>query len=127
MSLVEHAETELKIAGLFDGDSDYEGMLGESVLELVKVFAGQGHSGYSAMMTVDLLSRLLKYEPLGPLTDNPSEWNHIDERMGGPNLWQSRRNPQALSHDGGKTYYLLSEWSDKDEKPVIWHESENVD
>jgi hypothetical protein len=32
MSLVMHAEQELKLAGLLDKDSDYNGMLGYSVL-----------------------------------------------------------------------------------------------
>jgi hypothetical protein len=34
MSLIEHAKTELQIAGLFDKDSDYEGALEEAVMEL---------------------------------------------------------------------------------------------
>lgn len=33
MGLIDHAKTELQIAGLFDKDSDYEGMLAESVME----------------------------------------------------------------------------------------------
>ena len=32
----------------FDQDSDYEGMLGTAVYEIIKVFAQQGHSGASA-------------------------------------------------------------------------------
>ena len=49
--LVEHAKRELEIAGLFDADSDYEGYIAESVLELIKTFAAQGHSGGSADLT----------------------------------------------------------------------------
>ena len=40
--LTDHARNELKLAGLFDKDSDYDGMLGDSVMELVKVFSKQG-------------------------------------------------------------------------------------
>ena len=49
----------LKSRGLFDEDSDYNGMLGEAVLELVKVFSKQGHSGFSAGLTKEMFYRLL--------------------------------------------------------------------
>lgn len=64
MSLIEHANKELTKAGLFDKDSDYNGELGNGVLELMTVFANQGHSGYSAMLTRDLFHRLSNFEEL---------------------------------------------------------------
>lgn len=63
-NLVDHAEKELKRVGLFDKDSDYDGMLGEDVLELITVFAGQGHSGMSAQMTRELFHKLSNFENL---------------------------------------------------------------
>lgn len=62
--LLKHANKELKKAGLFDKDSDYDGMLGESVSELISTFAEQGHSGYSAMMTRELFHKLSNFEEL---------------------------------------------------------------
>ena len=38
-NLVDYAERELKLAGLFDKDADYGGMLGHAVLKMVKLFA----------------------------------------------------------------------------------------
>jgi len=49
----------LKSRGLFDEDADYGGMLGEAVLELIKVFSRQGHSGFSAGLTKEMFYRLL--------------------------------------------------------------------
>ena len=49
----------LKRQGLFDDDSDYGGMLGDAVFELIKVFSKQGHSGFSARITRALFNRLL--------------------------------------------------------------------
>jgi len=49
----------LKSRGFFDEDSDYEGMLGEAILELVEVFSRQGHSGFSAGLTKEMFYRLL--------------------------------------------------------------------
>ena len=36
MSIIDHATTELEIAGLFDNDSDYNGAIGEAVMELIE-------------------------------------------------------------------------------------------
>lgn len=103
-NLVTHAERELQRAGLFDQDSDYGGMLGDAVLDMVKVFSEQGHSGFSAAMTIDILSRVLKYEVLTPITSNPDEWMDV-----GNDMWQSRRQPNIFSTDSGQTWYNLDE------------------
>jgi hypothetical protein len=101
-NLVEYAETELRRAGFFDKDSDYDGMLGESVLELVKKFAEQGHSGASATMTVDLAERLMRFEPLTPLTGEADEWNDVSDvggHEGGP-IFQNKRYSSVFMEDG---------------------------
>jgi hypothetical protein len=112
-NLVNHAVRELDIIGypatpvIEEGFSiDYEHEIRKSVLKIVEEFASQGHSGMSASITLAMLTKLLDYKPLSPLTDNPNEWNQVD--LGGE-AWQSQRNPEAFSTDGGKTYYLLSE------------------
>lgn len=104
MSLVQHAETELRLAGLFDKDSDYDGALGPAVMELVEKFAAQGHSGFSAGLTLDLFNRVASFKPLTPITSNPDEWMEC-----GPSVWQNRRKPTTFSKDGGKTWYDLDE------------------
>lgn len=117
---VEWAEEELRRAGLFDEDSDYGGMMGESVMKLIEAFSGEGHSGFSASMAASIFGELSAWKPLTPLTDDPTEWMHIEEAMAGrPDCWQSRRNPSAFSNDGGKSYYLLTDrlsWPRK----VLW-------
>jgi len=105
--LVDHAKGELERVGMFNEDSDYGGMLGNAVMELMQTFAKQGHSGCSADMTRELFSKLAKWEPLSPVTNNPNEWTNVSE-FGFPeseNLWQSKRNPALFSKDGGKTHY----------------------
>lgn len=113
-----HARTELELAGLFDGDSDYHGMLGPCVMEILEVFARQGHSGYSVMMTLDLVNRLIHHENLTSLTSDPDEWIDHTEISGGNPTYQNKRNSKAFSEDGGQTYYLL------DEEPRVMHEAE---
>lgn len=102
MSLVEYAKSELERAGLFDEDSDYNGMLGKATLELIEVFADQGHSGFSAHLVRDLFNKLADFKPITELTYGPEEWNEVGEGM-----WQNKRNPCVFSTDGGKTHYSL--------------------
>jgi hypothetical protein len=119
MGLVAHAEYELRRAGLFDKDSDYEGMLGEATMRLVKVFAEEGHSGFSAHLAIQLFSKLASFKTLTPLTDNPEEWNDVSGygSIDHAPMWQNKRQSSCFSNDGGKTYY------DVDDKERIIKES----
>lgn len=107
MSLVEHANTELKLAGLLDKDSDYNGMIGESVLELMKKFAAQGHSGFSAHLTLDIFTKLANFKNLTPIGTTKDEW-FAHGMMDNRELWQNKRNCELFSYDGGKTYYNVN-------------------
>lgn len=102
MSLIEHAERELKLAGLTEPDSDYYPMLYNNIMDIVKVFSEAGHSGMSASITVNILNRLLSFKSLTPLTADPDEWNEV-----GSNMWQSNRQADAFSDNAGLTWYFL--------------------
>lgn len=107
-NLEAHAERELRTAGLFDKDSDYEGMIGEAVLALVKVFAEQGHSGFSANLTLKVFDQVAHFKCLTGLTDNPDEWMQVSPDImpnGDLPVWQSLRQCSCFSNDGGKTFY----------------------
>lgn len=110
-SIKEHAEREMRAAGLYDSDADYGTMIPDAVMELVDRFAAQGHSGGSASMVLAIFLKVATQQNLTPLTDNPEEWHFHDESVAGfdGGFWQNNRNGEAFSHDGGKTYYLLSE------------------
>lgn len=80
MSLVEFAKQELKAIGYLDGNNDfYEGMTAKAVLELIELFAKQGHSGMSASLVAGLFGKLAAYKPLSPLTGEDSEWMEVSE------------------------------------------------
>lgn len=106
----DYAQRELELAGLFSEDSDYGGMIGEAVMELVEVFVKQGHSGFSAGMTLHLFRKVASFEPITPLTFEPEEWNHVHE-----DTYQHRRKPSVFSDDG------LKHWYDLDEEPRRYH------
>lgn len=109
MSLIEHAERELDLAGLRNEGSIYDGMIGEAVLELVRVFAGQGHSGGSAEIATSVFNEVVRYRPLTPITSNPDEWMDVSAASGGNPMWQSTRNPALFSTDGGTSWYNIDE------------------
>jgi len=105
-NLVDWAKRELELAGLFDKDSDYDGALGPSILETVKIFSEQGHSGGSAGITRSILNKLLDWEPLS-LVKNPLIEGYADVGGMGTPLYQCTRDSTIFSEDGGKTWYKL--------------------
>lgn len=106
-NLVNHATRELALMGMtVDSEDEMNAAMARAVLGIVEKFATQGHSGMSAGYALGTLERLLAFKPLTPLTDNPEEWTEVAE-----GLWQSVRDSEAFSKDGGKTYTLNSERS----------------
>lgn len=112
MSLIAHAERELNESGLMSEGSDYDGMVGEAVLELITVFAKQGHSGNSAYATVDLFRRLATYQILVPLKNPMQTGEYLDHSdiSGGHPTFQSTRKSSVFSEDGGKTWYDIDKY-----------------
>lgn len=103
-NLVDHARKELELIG-------EEPETIEQYVKIIQAFADCGHSGMSAAHMTGVLNELLQYNNLSLLTDDLDEWMHISADMttAGEDLWQNKRNPEAFSHDGGFSYYLLSE------------------
>jgi hypothetical protein len=109
-NLLKHAEQEMRLAGLYDEDADYGGMIPEAVLKVVKVFSEEGHSGYSARLTGDILQKVLRFQTLTPINSDPQFWMEVSaEQMGRPGVWQSTRDGTYFSEDGGQTFYCLDD------------------
>ncbi len=119
MSLVDHAERELRLAGLFDKDSDYDGETARAVMALVHVFASQGHSGGSAHMVLHAFERVARFKTLTDITSDPSEWNDVSS-MSGPSgpAWQNARQSSCFSDDGGRTYYDIDDGHERVVRPT---------
>lgn len=102
-NLLEHAKKELELYGAFDKKKDfYGGMTGKSVMQLMKVFEKQGHSGMSAPMVVGLFSKVANFKPLVPIMCTDEEWVEVS-----PSVFQNSRLSSVFK-DGkkGKPYYL---------------------
>lgn len=109
-NLERHAKEELKLAGLLDKDSDYNGMIGKAVLELVKTFSKQGHSGFSAQWTLDVFNQVVSFKNLTPIGKSKDEWMDVAEMTAdGKGMWQNKRRSTTFSRDGGKTWYDIDD------------------
>lgn len=72
--LIDHAKRELELMGECD-------LVVNSVLELITVFAKQGHSGSSAPHCASLFEHLAGYGILTPLTGEDEEWCEVREGL----------------------------------------------
>ena len=118
-NLIRHAVKELETIG-------EEKSVIVGYLKMIEVFVEMGHSGGSASVFIPTLTSLLNFTNLKPLTNNPDEWTCHSEEVSGvrDGLWQSKRNGEAFSLDGGKTYYLLSEGHPA-KGDAVWHTAED--
>jgi hypothetical protein len=90
--LVRFAKAELRAAGMFDADADFDGAIGTNVVALMETFTAYGHSGMSAEVTLAVFNRLASHKPLTPLTGEDNEWTDMsgENAPHGP-LWQNNR------------------------------------
>lgn len=105
MSMVEFAENELKL--LLDTCTDEEAknvqkVINKDILDIIKLFSEQGHSGFSAHYSMNILKRLMDYKPLSPITDNENEWTKLD--YDNDLAFQCKRCPSLFKDSDGRVY-----------------------
>lgn len=99
--LVNYAKRELDIIGMNEGD-DMNGAMRKHLLHMVEEFHKEGHSGFSANYAIRCLDKLLKYEPLSPLTGEDDEWIEIaEDKLIGGKLWQNNRCYRVFKDENG--------------------------
>lgn len=101
-----HAQKEFRAAGWLNEDGtfkdDMQKLICEHVLELLDVFDGAGHSGFSAPYAISLFEKLAKFEPVAPLTGEDWEWNEV-----APDAYQNNRCSHVFKQSdrfGGQPY-----------------------
>jgi len=114
MALLEYAKSELNRIGMSeDSPDDMNKAMYEHIIKMVEEFSKEGHSGYSAAYAISLLSKLLKYNPITPLTGDDSEWMEIADQPDTGIIYQNKRHSAVFkdntgSYDiGGKVFW---EW-----------------
>lgn len=104
MTLLSYAEKELDAIGMKADDIDgMNSAMRTHILHMVKEFGEEGHSGFSAAYAVSLLEKLLRYQPLGPLTGEDSEWNDVSEHSDTSDgkMYQNNRCSHVFKNDLG--------------------------
>ena len=121
MSLVSYAESELNLIGLTDED-EYNAMMRKHILHMIKEFADEGHSGFSAPYAIQILTKLMSFKPLTPLTGEDDEWTNVSVYGDGTPHYQNKRlssvfkDKDEVYNIDGKVFW---EWyKDEDGKPV---------
>ena len=97
-----HAEVEFLALGykpIDECEDDPNKWIQENVMELLNVFAKQGHSGSSAPFCVGYFKKLALFEPLSPLQGTDDEWVEISE-----NTWQNKRASNVFKDGKGRAY-----------------------
>lgn len=113
-NLVKHAERELEIIG-------EEPFMVEGYLNMIRLFSAMGHSGASASIFIPVLTKLLSFEALTPLTDDPGEWIHV-----GHGMWQNNRDSRCFAEDLTFHRYYNVDAKYDDEGNIIWHRTKLV-
>ena len=73
--MIEYAKRELERIG--KDEDGMQDMINKDILQIVKIFSEQEHSGFSAGYALSILERLLRFKPIKPLTGEADEWNEI--------------------------------------------------
>lgn len=120
--MVEKAKYELDLLlGSCADDKEAYNMqmaINNDILDIVKLFASQGHSGYTASYSISLIDKLLKQSFILPLTGEDDEWNEV-----ATGVFQNKRESKLFkdankfdgkpynieakifSRDGGRTWF----------------------
>lgn len=99
MTTLERYKDEIKLAGLYDKDSVYGGMVGEALERLVECHLNENHSGFSHYHLVHLFNQLMTTNLLTPLQGTDNEWVEVAEHDGKPLFQNNRRGSVFKSGD----------------------------
>jgi hypothetical protein len=100
MSLLHHAKRELDIIGMTESTDSMDKSMRDHILHMIEEFSKEGHSGFSASYAISCLQKLLRFEPLSPLTGEDSEWCNVSEASG-YTLYQNNRCSRIFKDDKG--------------------------
>lgn len=104
-NLLNHAKREFLAAGYKPIEEEEDGpdkWIQENVLELLEVFAKQGHSGFSAGYCLSYFAKLADFKPLCPLTGDDTEWNDT-----GGDILQNNRCPSVFKDKKSGVCYTI--------------------
>ena len=122
MSMIESAKWQLnkvleKCTNPFARDT--QKMMNSDVIELLKVFEEQGHSGFSASWAINLFSKLAKYKLITEIEDNPEDWDEDG---------QHKHIPSVFKREDGTCYYMYGRlFTEPDSDNFFYNKASSID
>ena len=102
-----------------DSEREMQEMMNNDVLELLRVFSEQGHSGFSAPIAIMLFSKLANHRLITEVEDNPEDW---DENG------QHKYIPSIFKRDDGTCYYLYGRlFAEPNSDNFFYNKASNID
>ena len=99
-NLISYAEDELNRIGMTEDSTDEMNvMMRKHIMHMVKEFSKEGHSGFSGRYALNILTKLLDFKPITPLTGADDEWNDVGE-----DYWQNKRCSSVFKKADGTCY-----------------------
>jgi hypothetical protein len=99
-NLISYAEDELNRIGMTEDSPDEMNVeMRKHILHMVKEFSEEGHSGFSGRYALNMLTKLLDFKPITPLTGADDEWNDVGE-----DYWQNKRCSSVFKKADGTCY-----------------------
>ena len=99
-NLLSYAEDELNRIGMTENSPDEMNVeMRKHILHMVQEFSEEGHSGFSGRYALNILTKLLDFKPITPLTGAEDEWNDVGE-----DYWQNKRCSSVFKKADGTCY-----------------------
>ena len=96
-----------------------QNMMNNDVLELLKVFSEQGHSGFSAPIAIRLFSKLANHKLITEVEDNPDDWDDNG---------QHKYITSIFKRDDGTCYYMYGRlFAEPNSDNFFYNKASNVD
>ena len=92
---VKHLDREWDAMGWPKEGDDPQAWIYQNLRQLLEAFSKGDHSGSSAPYAVSLFKKLALFEPIGPLTGKPDEWEEV-----GPGVFQNKRCSHVFKENG---------------------------
>ena len=97
-----------------------------NVMGVFRTFSAQGHSGYTASYTINLINRLLNHLPILPLTGEDDEWDYAEESAQGMMLQQNLRCSAVFRHNfDNSTAFMVEGKVFSDDGGMSWFTDHN--
>lgn len=101
------------------GGKEMQDMMNRDVMELLTVFAEQGHSGFSAPIAIRLFSKLANHKLITEVEDNPDDWDDNG---------QHKYITSIFKRDDGTCYYMYGRlFAEPNSDNFFYNKASNVD